>query len=841
MRAAIQLFEAVASTGGRRRCRPGRVCADPAGARAPALRDARFRQGIQLLDRPDAPRQRGCAVCRCEQEPSVERQPPAVHPAAGDDPRAQERWDGIGRSAGPRLHRLSQRLQRKRPRRRGRAGAGHRQRHVRVARADQAADQPDFDTDHRLVDDAARGQTHELFDGMRVTSLHSLGNSLASDRGAVLPWFVLWLPVIVLFVVFVLDVGNWFVHKRHLQMQADAGALAGGPFLSNCPNTGPATATARRYAGDPGAAGAYNGQVGGATRGLTTVLINSKTFAVGGPPPDDTGDMCGTMTLDVKLTEQDVPLFFGVPGLARLLPAINARARVRAFGMASGKGSLPIAAPEVDPTHVAVSFVNETTGVEIARRELANTGTANGLSIWDNAASPLSVPINTDKIGVRVIMAQAGNSLTCDPPLVACYDLGSPNGILYVRGYSTAGSGASPNPPIARDVTLNNGSCTDPYFTSATATCTIGVSADVDFGVTTGQATVGALRAVINGVTRDLAFDSTSGRWISNGSGQAPFFSVPATVGPLDVTLNWARRTGTVNGQTCTNGGGGWSTQNPCRGTFGVVQRVFSADAIRSGPVKVAQVWENGMFWANSFPQGTTRNLVVKIGLTPDLKNAQTVNDPIVSLRVVGGSQNQTLDCEPPGYQPSDPVGMSKTRLADELAFGCAPRYTQNRGTPCPSGANELWASPEPWNCVALQTGSSTNQVPQGLNLRILGSEKPATCTSPNRWSQFPNIDPGDPRVLNVFVTPYGAFDGSGNNTVPVIRFGTFYITGWTAQGGGFRNPCQGNGDDPVPNNDAGNIVGHFIKYVVALNDGGASDQPCDPSGFEPCVAVLTD
>ena len=47
-----------------------------------------------------------------------------------------------------------------------------------------------------------------------------------------------------------------------------------------------------------------------------------------------------------------------------------------------------------------------------------------------------------------------------------------------------------------------------------------------------------------------------------------------------------------------------------------------------------------------------------RLGLTPDLKNATSVSDPIVTLRVVGGSQNQSLDCEPPGYQPSDPPLM---------------------------------------------------------------------------------------------------------------------------------------------------------------------------------------
>jgi hypothetical protein len=105
----------------------------------------------------------------------------------------------------------------------------------------------------------------------------------------------------------------------------------------------------------------------------------------------------------------------------------------------------------------------------------------------------------------------------------------------------------------------------------------------------------------------------------------------------------------------------------------------------------------------------------------------------------------------------------------------------------------------------------------------------------------FPNIPPGDPRVLNVFITPFGSFGGSGNTVVPVLKFGTFYVTGWTAQGGGFRNPCEGNGDDPVPNGDAGNIVGHFIKYVFGLNDGGGSGELCDFNSFGSCIAVLTE
>ena len=65
------------------------------------------------------------------------------------------------------------------------------------------------------------------------------------------------------------------------------------------------------------------------------------------------------------------------------------------------------------------------------------------------------------------------------------------------------------------------------------------------------------------------------------------------------------------------------------------------------------------------------------------------------------------------------------------------------------------------------------------------------------------------------------------------------YVTGWTASGQGFANPCQGQGDDPVPNNDPGYIVGHFVKYIgnVSTGSGGTS---CDLSAFGSCVAVMT-
>jgi hypothetical protein len=675
---------------------------------------------------------------------------------------------------------------------------------------------------------------------MRMSALQSVGHSVASERGAALPWFVLWLPVLVLFMVFVVDVGHWFEHKRHLQMQADAGALAGGGEFAGAVTSGTSCpdaaieAMARKYAGDPSATAPYNAQVPPTDPANVHVLINSTEYwNEGGSDHSDGGGPCATNMVDVKITEADLPLFFRIPGLFSSVAAINAHARVSIEALSYlGGGSLPIAVPDVDPSRAKATFVDEETGAVLATTTLTNTGSASGLSIWDNAGAPVSVPISTSKVGVRIALSGNASSTTCGDFLVDCYDSGSANGLVYIRGWSSAGSGAQPNPPLARDVTLIPGSCADPYFSSATTTCTIGVSAVVDFGGLPTTATI--VNAKIDGATKSLTYDPASGRWTSTGGN---FFSINPSQGPVTAELLWEERNegGSVTGLGACKP----TPATPCKGTFGVVQRTFSAVDDRSGPIKLAQVWENGLFWANSFERGTTHQLVVKIGLTPNLQNAQDVNDPIVTLRVTGGSRNQSLDCEPPNYPGSAP--LSKTNLWEELAFGCSPDYTVNTGTPCPSTPTTLWGSPEPWNCVAVQTGGATNQVARGLNLRILGDEKPTTCTAPNNWSQFPNIPPGDPRVLNVFITPFGSFSGSGSGVVPVTKLGTFYVTGWTASGGGFNNPCEGNGDDPVPGGDAGNIVGHFIKYIFVLNDGGGSGVTCDFDSFGSCIAILTE
>jgi len=657
------------------------------------------------------------------------------------------------------------------------------------------------------------------------------------ERGGVLVMVALWMPLLLILMTFVIDVGNWFVHKRHLQMQADAGALAAAQEYRFPCADGPIEQKAADYSGD-----VYNAQIGGTPSANVHRLINSKTFYNQPTPSDDTvtGDPCSAGMIDVKLTETDLPLFFKPIGsLLTKVPFINAQARVSINQLDTSQGALPVGVPDINPRSARAYFINESTGAVLGSADLSKVGTSNGLVVWDNADAPKPIKIDTSDVNVGVVIALSGAATpSCGQPLTDCYDAstvpnggGMPsNGIVYIRGYSMAGDGIQSlgHTPLLRDVTLVPGTCTDPYFSASATSCTVGVRAHADFGTVNGADqtnVVGAkLTATVGKTSYPLTYDATTKRWDS-----ATTIPVAPDAGPIGISIDWEETKGTLNGNTCSTSGG-----NKCKGSFGVVQRAFAATDPRSGPIQAATVWENGVQWANALERcssvqtSCTHDLVVRIGVKGSLGNAASVNDPIVALRVIGGSQNQSLDCDP-----------NVSQLKDELAVGCAPQYTKNTGAACPGSPTTLWGTAQPWQCVAIQTGSATNQVPAGMNQRILGAEKPASCTAPNHWSDFPNLNPQDPRIIQVFLTPYGAFNGSGSTTVPVSDFATFYVTGWTGQGQGFNNPCQGNGDDPVPNNDAGYIVGHFIKYIQTLSTGSGSTA-CDPTAFGACVAVMS-
>ena len=137
------------------------------------------------------------------------------------------------------------------------------------------------------------------------------------ERGAIVVLVALWLPVLLVFMTFTVDVGNWFVHKRHLQMQADAAVFAAAQeFTFPCADA-PILQKAASYSGDT-----YNAQIGGTPPTRIHRLINSRTFYNQPSPADDTvtGSPCSAAGIDVKLTETDLPWYFKpVSGLLFIL------------------------------------------------------------------------------------------------------------------------------------------------------------------------------------------------------------------------------------------------------------------------------------------------------------------------------------------------------------------------------------------------------------------------------------------------------------------------------------------------------------------------------------------
>lgn len=698
--------------------------------------------------------------------------------------------------------------------------------------------------------------------------------SIRSENGAVLPWFAIWLPVLIVFVVLVIDVGNWFEHKRHLQMQADAAALAGaGKFrlpLSLC-NDSEIKSEARNYAGQhlDGAENLWpslwNHQIGGTPASRVHGLINfdMKPLDATDYPgrfwrtstDDDGGSPCSAMAIEVKMTETDLPWFFGLPRL--VVPWIDAHARVSLMQLGTVTGLLPIGVPETDPDMITATFINGCTGGSLGSTQLKRQTTMDTrdpfqpLVVWMNNGiglpgdpAPLAVTMPNDctKVGVRLAIASRGTSADCTNQFVDCYEAGSTSGIGFIRSYPATGGTASAPRLASVELIPPATGCSDVYFYSDERPCgALGVRATLDFG---GPKPPGAqVEARFNSSNpwRNLTDPDDDGVWETTGS---PFDTNDNQGDPLPdergIEMRWKSDAACSTGQGCPLDAG-----NAVHWAYGAADHL-------SGPVKMLQVFESGVR-IGAAPADSTRQLVVRVAITSSLKVAADVNDPPVALKIVG-NQTQALNCD-----------VDLTTLADELAYGCGQRvppanpvspfselYTENTGQlNCrDTTRSELWAmqtggsSNPPWPCVALKTGHTTNQVPQGLNMRILGQTQPSTCTAPNNWQNYGTAawNDDDPRIVHVFITPFGAFAGSGNDeTVPVVGFATFYVTGWTGQGSGFNNPCQGftPSDDPVPNGDPGTIVGHFIRYIANVNTG-SNGQPCIPDSLTPCVAVLT-
>jgi Flp pilus assembly protein TadG len=699
-------------------------------------------------------------------------------------------------------------------------------------------------------------------------------NRLSEERGATIVLVAASTATLILVIAFVVDLGNWYVHKRHLQVQADAAALAGGAAftLPGCDDTAIQKAT-QQYSGVPNTtlavATPYNAQLGGTSSGNVHVLVNSANYwPDGGTDFSDGGGPCAASKVDVKMTESNLPWFLRLP---LVVPAINAHARVSMRLVSQLKGQLPIGIPDVNPQSAAVIFYNQADPTDLSTtyvKYLRKVGTAGGLNEWANVdstgpAQPISVTMPpSGRLGVVTAFSSDGPPTSspmsisgsvvdiCGRARVDCYVDPTATSLLFAHGYDSA---AAPNKkPVIKDATLSTATCPDSYgyFTYNDSSCSATLT--VNFDTTISNANLGNVQLAL----------SSSGTCTVTSDGNNPPASktrtytvtIPAHAGPCAISATWAVKNETgfpvppaPTGGICANN----FNRTTCTGSFGIVQQTFGGDEDVSGPIRTAHLLNMGGSFGtpscpgplgfgpacNSFAIGTSHSLAVDVKLAGAVSTS--ASDPPVLLRIVGGSRNGTIDCNKTG------------NLRDQLANGCDLPYRTNTDPTfaCPATTKPgLLATQQPYPCVAVQTGGSVGQFTQGIQARILNGANtcPASGAGRNYWSNYgtstglpspdnPTYPFNDPRIVYVFMVPFGSFRGSGSAVLPIVSFGIFYVRGWGGNGGGNDDPCP----DAIPNVPAGDLAGNFITHVADSADAFGTEA-CVSGSFNPCVAILT-
>jgi hypothetical protein len=679
------------------------------------------------------------------------------------------------------------------------------------------------------------------------------------------------LLVLILFVAFVIDVGNWKEHKRHLQLQADAAALSGAGSLALpvCNDTLVTTAT-RDYAGtDATYLADYNDQVASQYDGAGLVpnlhiLINSLGYYgetgagnnTGGSPcaTGPPNQFCnGAQGVDVKATEDDLPWFF----FGGLVPKINAHARACLMQQTSSGNSLPIAVPNPHPKTAAAIFVdygNSNSVIQVAPLiECEGALCPTSPNIWSTAATNVPIAPQTGviiAISGRPDPTWSGNVATiCGQALTTCFDATndpSTVGVNFVRGWTNSGNGQQPSPPVLREVQLFPGSCGgDAYFQFIAGGCSVTLAAIVEAGFSDGSEMTG-MDVTVSGAgcpnkgctlakNTDVPAPPECAAVMAGGAtGKCWIGSIPisAKAGAQRLTMSWHESRGSVPGYggDCTKGQG-------CNGNFqngGYVQQAYTADDLPthniSGPLQLVQITScpdpSCVSQGNSLPLGASAPPIsVTVGLKGALRNAQNAADLTASCTFDNGTvfnfaclkvavtnaaagSTQSVNC--------DPLSTPKKSLEDQLALGCNPQYKINDGTlgpwtPCPA-SNELndVNHQQPWQCTELFTGNKVPSVSDGINRRIFGVPNPSSCPAYGE-SGHNNWDMFDPN------------DASGNAGFPAgdRRIVGVYLTAY----GSFTHTAGTSVTIPITD---------FATFYITGYDGSPCRAPLVPADQHP-------
>ena len=647
-----------------------------------------------------------------------------------------------------------------------------------------------------------------------------------SERGQVAVFFALLLPVLFAISAVVLDVGNWYIHKRHLQTQVDAAALAPAPEFTGCFDPAAWVQTdqaiedhAIGFAGDtlrPGIlgtnpSGTTNRQLG--EPGDVRVALNASRYWVPtdpndaltapdgygldqtldekgpapGSPPDGVSGFCNEGYIDVKATDEDVPFLLGLLPIA---PDPKSHARAQIFDIDVSEGILPFAVPEVVPGSVYAVFVNEanpdatavisharlcgTPCVPVPTPSPAPPGYPSDFpySVYQgsNLAQPITFGTGTENVGVIILVSRSDIPT---PPNMNSPSITTVCSQTGVRCYS--GNGATSGValihgyetgsgpgPIARQV--NVGGCVD---------APPGPNLSGPYFNLTGDCIVSIDADLdFSGFTNPQARTHLAASCGGSGTDMTP----PGPGGSIWTSAELLPEPD-AGGQVpisiswrAAGVPGGWQC-------LGMVARPYVKDA-RSGPIfylDLAATPGGGPPITNAYstpndPSQQPVTYTVTAGLLPPLRT-QTLSDKPVLIRFASEdnpSLTQSIDCDVDSWQYPDPYG-SMPKDAAEIAHGCVTPYAENETLDC--SAYSLGDLPPPMpgttfdnapDCAQSKNGQ-VSALRQGLVARL----NEPTCT-PNNW---PN-PPITPDKVTELVTNFG--DDPRLVTLVVTEFQAF-------------------------------------------------------------------
>lgn len=638
---------------------------------------------------------------------------------------------------------------------------------------------------------------------------------IRSERGSMVIFVALLLPLMLVFLALAVDAGNWWVHKRHLQIQADAAALAGGGAfqVDDCIDD-PAAAnagieeSARKFSGDR--AGDHNQQIGDATPASVSMKLLELS-------------PCTSKAVDVEVEESNSPLIIDL--LDELGVDLTADARVEIMQVEEQEGVLPLVMRDD-----RVSAVQLGTEPPVA----PDDGVATITYTFDGSQAALDLPVRLTRAGQTDTYAD----------------------VVHLQGFlPPAASMPANSPPELRRVTIDKGAgcetTDDGYF--AVAGCTVDVYADVRFGSGVTPSTTGTSEAGV----------SLNGDAMVYQGGTTWRASMTLAEAQNDLVLRWSQFDQKVTSTQTSNcdrspasrrcggvfrSGEQFGTATQARGVSlpsvppTPVHATFGHSPDASGLILSVAVGDDALgitSGANTYTRCASscqKTLTVVINVPPPAE----LGDPVVltpDADPFGSSSNRGfLSCVENG-------GINEFREA--LALGCGPHTfnIHDDGDDCPSWADIESQGPV-WTCVATKPTNGESALGVGMSRRIAAddpairdtnfSPSPAQCAAnPNT---YPNWSPTDRRIVPIFLATNPTGD-PGRQVFPIEDFAWVYVTGWAgndSDGG----PCQGIGNTVAA--DPGTVRGYFIKYV-GPNDGSAyGTTRCVDTDLGGCVPVMT-